>query len=160
VNTIEQPSTAYFATRLSYEESRGRLWRVLCAYLQKSIPQDALILETRRWLVSFNQSDDTDEGVAESADKDVGCHMHSCASLAEFPGLHFDLIFASNLFEHVTQTELNCTGRNSRSATQVCRTLTTADNVGQSPEAPCRLRHQCDARSLPVAETDTKKYEE
>ena len=104
----------YHDTRLAYDPRRDLLWKTLCdAYFQRLIPPDACVLElgtgygnfinhircTRRIAV------DRWEGAARYLASDVETHFGSVTDLGFLPDRSVDFVFASNLFEHLTQNE-------------------------------------------------------
>ena len=108
---------AYFSSRLCHDASRDELWPVLCRYLQKDIPADSRVLELGGGYCNFINNIrasekhvvDIYEGVKELAAENVTAHVQSCTTLANFPDSHFDVVFASNLFEHLTRDQLDAT---------------------------------------------------
>jgi len=108
---------AYFSSRLRHDPSRDELWPVLCRYLQKDIPADSRVLELGGGYCNFINNIkasekhvvDIYEGVKELAAENVTAHVQSCTTLANFPDSHFDVVFASNLFEHLTREQLDAT---------------------------------------------------
>ncbi len=108
-------SYAYFSSRLAPEPAREGLWRVLCQYLQKEVAADSKVLELGGGYCGFINNIKASEKhvvdlypeIRSLAAKDVIAHVHSCASLDEFAGGAFDVVFASNLFEHLTEQEMD-----------------------------------------------------
>ena len=108
---------SYFSSRLPPDPSRDRLWRVLCEYLQRDIPDNARILELGGGYCNFINNIAGSEKhvvdlypeITEFAAPGVIAHVQSCVDLDLFPSGHFDTVFASNLFEHLTRQELEAT---------------------------------------------------
>ena len=104
----------YFAARLPHDVLRGPLWRVLCSYLQRYIPDQAEILELGGGYCDFINNIrsgsrhviDLFPDLPRYAAKGVTPHVQSCTDLDEFPDNQFACIFASNLFEHLTREQL------------------------------------------------------
>lgn len=109
--------TSYFASRLSHDAARDRLWAVLCKHLQRDIPDSSRVLELGGGYCNFiNNIRAAEKHVVDIYGKirdytsaDVTSHVQSCANLDNLPAEYFDVAFASNLFEHLTRDELNAT---------------------------------------------------
>jgi len=107
----------YFSSRLAPEPEREKLWRVLCEYLQKEIAPHSRILELGGGYCHFINSIAASEKhvvdlypeIRSLAAQEVTVHVHSCTTLVEFADGTFDVVFASNLFEHLTHHELDAT---------------------------------------------------
>jgi SAM-dependent methyltransferase len=108
---------AYFASRLPYDPQRGRLWKVLCEYLQKDIPKNPSVLELGGGYCHFiNNITAVEKHVVDlfpalpaNVGPGVTAHVQSCANLDNFDAESFDTVFASNLFEHLTREDLRAT---------------------------------------------------
>ncbi len=106
---------AYFSTRLSYEPKRDAIWKVITEYLQRYVPDDAVILELGAGYCSFiNQvrgrekhALDVSDIVEKHAADSVTCHIRNCTDLSTFQTKYFDVVFSSFLYEHLTREELN-----------------------------------------------------
>jgi len=104
----------YFASRLPYDPARESLWRVLCTYLQRDIPTNSTVLELGGGYCHFINNIRAAErhvvdlypGIRNHAGEGVTPHVHSCTDLDNFPPASFDVVFASNLFEHLTREQL------------------------------------------------------
>jgi SAM-dependent methyltransferase len=113
----EYSEAAYFASRLPYDPAREVLWPVLCRYLQRDIPQRAVVLELGGGYCHFinnirasrKEVVDVVPFLSNYAGKDVRAHVRSCTNLETFDPESFDIVFASNLFEHLTREELDRT---------------------------------------------------
>lgn len=105
----------YFATRFGYDATRDVVWREVCRYLQpREIPDGGVVLEIGAGYCHFiNQihgrarhaldlSPDLPQRVAAG----VVPHVGSCTALPMFEDESVDVVFASNLFEHLTRDEL------------------------------------------------------
>src|SRR5947209_6531917 len=107
----------YFASRLPYDPSREKLWRVLCEYLEKDFAKNPAVLELGGGYCHFINNVkasrkhvvDLFPALPANAGPDVTAHVQSCTNLDLFPAEFFDAVFASNLFEHLTRDELNLT---------------------------------------------------
>jgi SAM-dependent methyltransferase len=108
---------SYFASRLPYDPARERLWPVLCEYLQPYLPENGAVLELGGGYCHFINNIRAAEkhvvdlypGVTEHAAQGVVAHVQSCGDLSNFKEGSFDLVFASNLFEHLSKEELAAT---------------------------------------------------
>jgi Methyltransferase domain len=107
----------YFASRLPDDPARERLWPVLCEYLQPCLPENGAVLELGggycRFINNIRAAEkhvvDLYPGVTEHAAQGVVAHVQSCGDLSNFKESSFDLVFASNLFEHLAKEELAAT---------------------------------------------------
>lgn len=106
--------TNYHRSRLPYDKRRDLLWKTLCdVYFQRLIPHDGCVLELGAGYAHFiNQircrkriAVDTWEGLARFVDADVMAHIGSITDLSCVPDQSVDFVFASNLFEHLTQAD-------------------------------------------------------
>jgi SAM-dependent methyltransferase len=93
---------------------RDRVWGPIVRYLQaRYIPEDATILDCGAGYCSFiNQirgrekhALDQSAIITQYADADVRTHVQSCTDLSNLPLGFFDVVFASNLLEHLTLPE-------------------------------------------------------
>jgi SAM-dependent methyltransferase len=101
--------SAYFRTRLAPNAHRAAVWNHLAAYLQRWIPTDADVLElgagwcdfantiTARRVVAM----DLDPTVQRAAADHVQAEVGDCTDLSRFDSGSFDVVFASNLLEHL-----------------------------------------------------------
>jgi SAM-dependent methyltransferase len=108
---------AYFSSRLPYDPQREPLWQILCAYLQRDFPRADSILEIGGGYCHFINNVrareryvvDVFPGVVQYAAEGVKAQVRSCTDLSPFPAGSLDVVFASNLFEHLTVEELDGT---------------------------------------------------
>jgi len=99
----------YFETRLAHDVNRTRVWRHLTAYLQRWIGADARVLELGAGWCDFSNNVVAgsvvamalDATVAEAAGPGVTPVVGDCADLSRFEDGSFDVVFASNLLEHL-----------------------------------------------------------
>lgn len=103
----------YFETRLPQDENRTKVWRHLCAYLGRWIRPDADVLElgagwcdfannvTARRVVAL----DLDATVERAAAGHVEPVVGDCTDLGKFDDGSFDVVFASNLLEHLERPD-------------------------------------------------------
>ena len=99
----------YFRTRLAPNPHRAAVWKHVCAYLQRWIPADAAVLDlgagwcdfantiTARRVVAM----DLDTTVRRAAAEHVQAEVGDCTDLSRFEEGSFDVVFASNLLEHL-----------------------------------------------------------
>ncbi len=100
----------YYESRFVFDPDRDGVWRALCGYLRKFIGPDAAVLELGAGYCSFiNQIGardkhalDVSEDFKRFAAPSIKTHVGSCDDLSRFSVDHFDLVFASNLLEHLT----------------------------------------------------------
>jgi SAM-dependent methyltransferase len=113
----EYAGGGYFSTRLPPDPRRRQLWKVLCSHLQAEIPISSAVLELGGGYCDFinhiraaeKHVVDLSPDIAGFAAGDVVTHVQPCWELDQFPGERFDIVFASNLFEHLTREELLAT---------------------------------------------------
>ena len=103
----------YFETRLQADPNRPIVWRHICDYLQKWIGQGDDVLELGAGRCDFaNAVDagsvtamDVDAVVVSSAREGVRAVVGDCTDLSDFPDASFDVVFASNLLEHLERSD-------------------------------------------------------
>jgi ubiquinone/menaquinone biosynthesis C-methylase UbiE len=99
----------YFQTRLTPSAHRTRVWQHICAYLERWIrPGDDVLELGAGWCDFANNvrcrsitAMDIDAVVVDSAAEHVAAVVGDCTDLHRFPGGSFDVVFASNLLEHL-----------------------------------------------------------
>ncbi len=110
---------AYFDTRFTYDAKRDVIWKQLCAYLQRYIPADSKVLDLGPGYCSFINNIKAQEKhaldicpeVADYTAKGVIFHVGSVCRMQGVKDGYFDIVFASNLFEHFSMEELKeCLG--------------------------------------------------
>jgi len=107
----------YYQTRFQPDPRRTAIWGVVCGWLQREVPSDASVLELGAGYCDFiNQiraarkvAVDISETVRQAAAKDVETHVGPCQQLDFLGDESIDVVFASNLFEHLTLPELQTT---------------------------------------------------
>lgn len=112
----DMPSQArYFQTRLPYDPRRAIVWKEVCRYLERRyIPRDAAVLDIGAGYGEFiNQvkarerhAVDLTDDLAAYFGADVRLHVHSCTSMPTLTDRSFDVVFASNVLEHLTRQEV------------------------------------------------------
>lgn len=98
-------------------KDRSKVWSVLAKYIQKDIPENAIILELGAGYCDFinnikgktRYAVDLNKETKKYCEKDVKFYNLSCTDLKVFHENSIDTIFASNLFEHLTPLEFQAT---------------------------------------------------
>ena len=99
----------YFRTRLAPNPHRTAIWQHICRYLQRWIPSDSSVLELGAGWCDFannvtarrSVAMDLDATVTRSAAPNVQAEIGDCTDLSRFDSDEFDVVFASNLLEHL-----------------------------------------------------------
>ena len=105
--------TGYFATRLAENANRAPVWRHICDYLGRWIPQDADVLELGAGWCDFANlvrarsvtAVDLESVVLTAAAEHVRAIVGDCTDLTELDDATFDVVFASNLLEHLERPQ-------------------------------------------------------
>jgi ubiquinone/menaquinone biosynthesis C-methylase UbiE len=106
---------AYFDSRLAYDKKRVVLWNTLCKhFFQKLLPSNASVLELGAGWCDFINTIDADQktavdiwdGIKQHANSDVRTIIGSATDLDGVSSESIDMVFASNLFEHLTQAQI------------------------------------------------------
>jgi hypothetical protein len=104
----------YHSTRFAYDPRREALWKTLCrAYFDALIPASGTVLELGAGYAHFINNVraqrrialDLWPGFTEYVAPDVQARVGSAAELGFLEDSCIDFVFASNLFEHLTQPE-------------------------------------------------------
>lgn len=102
---------------------RDRVWQAVARHLERHyIPQNASVLELGAGYCPFiNQVRSTEKYAVDQSDivkkhaaTGVRTFVQSCTNLSNLPSAHFDVVFASNLLEHLTLAESAETLRQAR----------------------------------------------
>jgi SAM-dependent methyltransferase len=105
----------YFETRFRHDPKRAVVWREICRYLEaRFIPSGATILDAGTGYGDFinhvrarrKVALDLSAAAAAHLAPDVEFHAHSCTAMPEFAAGTFDVVFASNVLEHLTREEV------------------------------------------------------
>ena len=114
-NITVQFKQEYFNTRFQYDPLRFQVWEPVTAYIQqKYVAQDARVLDLGAGYCDFinyvkaseKYAVDVFDRLDEYASDDVKTFKRSCNDLSPLGDDSLDVVFASNLFEHLTHDEL------------------------------------------------------
>lgn len=114
-NITVQFKQEYFNTRFQYDPLRFQVWKPVTAYIQqKYIARDARVLDLGAGYCDFinhvraseKYAVDVFDRMDEYAHEDVKTFERSCTDLSVLGDDSLDVVFASNLFEHLTHDEL------------------------------------------------------
>lgn len=107
---------AYFQTRLAYDAKRKVLWRTLAEEVFQPLigPDDTVIELGAGWCDFINSvtagrrvAVDVWPGVTQAAASGVETHVASADDLGFLPDGSADIVFASNLLEHLTHAQVD-----------------------------------------------------
>ena len=101
--------SGYYETRLAHLPQRREVWLHICRYLQKWIaPTDDVLELGAGWCDFANNiaarnivAMDIDSTVVKAAAPQVRAEVGDCSDLRRFENASFDVVFASNLLEHL-----------------------------------------------------------
>jgi SAM-dependent methyltransferase len=104
----------YFETRFQADPRRDRAWRRIGSYLERRWSDDAAVLDVGAGYCSFINNVRGGRRVAVDLHSDldrfaapgVETMKHSATDLAQIEDASFDVVFASNLLEHLTREEI------------------------------------------------------
>jgi SAM-dependent methyltransferase len=107
-------SPGYFDTRYTEDARRTPVWRHIVKYLSRWIPSDADVLELGAGYCDFSNAVkarsrtamDRDPAFAGYAATGVSTLVGACDDLSAVPAASIDVVFASNLFEHLERPVL------------------------------------------------------
>ena len=108
-------SEKYFRIRFKQDAARDRVWKVIVEYLTRYIPARSNVLDLGGGYCNFINNIRAEEKhvidvfdeVDKYAAKDVIVHKQSITKMDNLKSSYYDVIFASNIFEHVTRAELD-----------------------------------------------------
>ncbi|HEX4935527.1 MAG TPA: class I SAM-dependent methyltransferase [Gemmatimonadaceae bacterium] len=113
--TVTELYDNYFSTRFGFDARRDLVWREVVKWLQnRYIPADSRVLDLGAGYCNFINNVTAREKHAVDvftrfpsfAAPDVNTHVSSVTSMDFFDDSHFDVAFASNLFEHLNRPDL------------------------------------------------------
>ena len=107
----------YHATRFTPDPRRRGVWRHVSAYLQRWIDPSADVLELGAGYCDFSNTIsarsrtaiDIEPSFVDSADAGVVTVVGPCTDLSHFADASFDVVFASNLLEHLDREAIATT---------------------------------------------------
>lgn len=107
----------YFKTRFKVNTKRKVAWKVISKYLQRYIRKDSLILDLGAGYCDFINNIQAKEKhaldlfneIKKYAKGDVNVHVKDSSNMKSFKKDYFDVVFASNFFEHLTKSNLDKT---------------------------------------------------
>jgi SAM-dependent methyltransferase len=117
-SSVAQPYLNYHDSRFTYDARRDLVWRQVCRYLQRRhIPENARLLELGAGYCHFvnnivaaeRHALDLFPRLTEYAGPGVTAHVQDCTCLDAFAEQTIDVVFASNLLEHLDRDELTRT---------------------------------------------------
>ena len=119
--------SGYFQTRLAPNPHRTAVWKHICRYLERWIPTDSAVLELGAGWCDFSNNVtarrvvamDIDLTVRRAAAAHVQAELGDCTDLSRFDDGQFDVVFASNLLEHLDRA---VTGKLLAESARVLRT--------------------------------------
>ena len=103
----------YYKTRYTYDKNRKKVWKAICRYLTRYISPQSSVLDLGSGYCDFinnisakhKVAIDTDINSMQYCDQDVS-FLNIDATEIVFDEHSFDIIFASNLFEHLNDHKL------------------------------------------------------
>lgn len=110
----EMNSNDYFQTRFTYREERKKFWAILTKYLEHLfIHPNSVVLDMGAGYCDFiNQLKAREKHaldisliVKKYAAADVLTHVGSCVEMPDLADGYFDIVFSSNLLEHLSRME-------------------------------------------------------
>ena len=110
----EDSQNGYYQTRFSYAPGRGGVWRVISRYLERYLPPRAAILDLGAGYCSFinhvrageKHALDVFPGFVDYAAADVRTYVSACWDLSAFNDGQLDIVFTSNVLEHLSRAEV------------------------------------------------------
>ncbi len=114
---VENNAHKYYQTRYSYDDKRKVVWKEICAYLQKEIPAQSRVLDLGAGYCDFinnitareKYALDVSESFTVHAYNNIKTFIKTCSDLKIFDDDFFDIVFTSNLFEHISRSDFIAT---------------------------------------------------
>ncbi len=105
----------YFKTRFDFDKRRNIVWKHITDYMKRWISKEDVVLELGAGYCDFinnvnaqeKHALDTSKLPMRYANKDVKKHIQSCTNLKNFKRESMDIVFASNLFEHLSMSDFH-----------------------------------------------------
>ena len=115
-------ASRYWEAHLRYDPQRQVVWRELARVIQADVPVAARLLELGAGYCYFvnniraaeRHALDLEPRVREFAGPGVQIHVGSCTDLSMFPTASLDVVFASNVLEHLVRPDVDATLREVR----------------------------------------------
>jgi len=104
----------YFDTRFQFDKRRDKVWKEVCQYIQKKfVPNDSRVLDLGSGYCDFINNVQASKKYAvdlfsempKYAADDVTTYLKSCTNLDFLDENSIDVVFASNLFEHLSRDD-------------------------------------------------------
>ena len=100
----------YYQTRFEFDPRRSLVWKCVCEWLQPRVPAQGTVLEIGAGYCDFINNIragkkiavDISQTVKKAAAPDVETHVGPCQNLDFIADASLDIVFASNLLEHLT----------------------------------------------------------
>lgn len=107
----------YYSTRYSFNADRKKIWSAICEYLQKYIPESSTVLDLGSGYGDFINNIEATKKIAidinpeakQYYNQDVIFLPSPVDSLAQVKSEEVDVVFASNLFEHLDDEQIKNT---------------------------------------------------
>ncbi len=109
--------TKYHTTRFTFDKGRDKVWKAIAADLQRFIPRDAVVLDLGCGYGDFisnviakeKHALDVNPEMQQFLNPGITFYNSSATGTGKLGKGHFDVVFASNLFEHLSHDELATT---------------------------------------------------
>jgi SAM-dependent methyltransferase len=104
----------YYKTRYSYNKSREKVWKAICGYLEKYITGHSAVLDLGSGYCDFINN--IPASTKYAVDSDLSSKQYCGAGInflnlnvtdIDFKENSFDVVFASNLLEHLNDADLD-----------------------------------------------------
>lgn len=107
----------YYSTRYKFREDRSKVWRAICEYLQQFIPKNSTVLDLGCGYCDFINNIKSKKKIAvdnskyssKYCNKNVSFITSKSDSLNKIKNNSVDVVFSSNLFEHLTDKQFSKT---------------------------------------------------
>jgi SAM-dependent methyltransferase len=106
--------SSYFQTRYTYNPGRQKVWKAICDFLGKYVHADSSVLDLGAGYCDFINNIAAKKKVAVDSDQTTERYCNTDVEFLnqkvtdiEFEDKSFDIVFASNLLEHLNDEELD-----------------------------------------------------
>lgn len=103
----------YFRSRYTFSKRRDVVWKSIAKRLQKYIRKNSAVLDLGAGYCNFINNIKAKEkhaldifDIRKYANRDVIVHISSSSKIKDIKSEYFDVIFASNFFEHLKKKEI------------------------------------------------------